>query len=242
MKFSEHIRDRGSDRQHQKRGNGVWIGLVLLMASASAWLSCQPRKQGDIETNIPEDQGSYIPQTASGSQGSPGGSIPNLPGSGGGLPSTGSGSLAGKIGPAEESSLLGNWTGTTDLVALGWKMVDLQPGVSPPNGTPSNGAGTKIGTSVSTDVTTNTPAVSGAGGLVSYTKQIKPLLDRYCVTCHKAGGSRSNSPLDVYPGLQLAKQSAAQIKGGLMPKPGSLQLSAENKALFQRWETSGFAQ
>ncbi len=206
----------------------VWtLGVIL-------WSGCQARKEGQIDTTVPESKGSYDPQKGSGPAEKGEGKNP-APGT---LPKEPSNLGAGPD-KTEAAKLLDGWAGTTDQ-PNGWKLTDLEPSQSPP---PSTG-GTAI-----PPATTNPPAGSGAPtgstaatASVTYAVQIKPLLERYCVTCHKAGGTRSSSPLDVYPTPTLAQDSVQRIVAGSMPKAGSPQLTPQEKDLFKQWQAGQFAQ
>lgn len=43
-----------------------------------------------------------------------------------------------------------------------------------------------------------TGTVTESGGEISYTNDIKPILDAKCISCHKKGGQRSDTPLTTY--------------------------------------------
>jgi mono/diheme cytochrome c family protein len=88
-------------------------------------------------------------------------------------------------------------------------------------------------------VPTATPAT---GASLTYTGQIKAILDAKCVTCHAAGKQASYKPLDTFA---LAAASKADIKSSTdgspayMPKSSSPQLTATEKANIDAWVSAG---
>jgi uncharacterized membrane protein len=80
---------------------------------------------------------------------------------------------------------------------------------------------------------------------VTYTGQIKALLDSSCIGCHAStlqGAARNGAPLGVnFDSYAAAHQSAsranARIQAGTMPKSGPL--TAQEKALFLAWIDQG---
>jgi hypothetical protein len=83
------------------------------------------------------------------------------------------------------------------------------------------------------------PSTSPGGSAVTYSSQIKSLLDDKCTVCHKPGGSRSSSDLSTAASVQKWKdQVVARVKNGTMP-PGS-PLGAADKATYQKWADGGY--
>jgi uncharacterized membrane protein len=87
------------------------------------------------------------------------------------------------------------------------------------------------------------------GGIVetvTYTAQVKPLLDGHCIRCHattKQGASRSGAPIGLdYNTYSVASANAQranqQIQAGSMP-PGGPALASNDKAIFQAWLDQG---
>jgi hypothetical protein len=77
-----------------------------------------------------------------------------------------------------------------------------------------------------------------AAGTVSFAKQIQPMLNTNCISCH--GSSRQNAGvrLDSYSVVKTnVKAASSAISSGAMPPTGSL--SADLKKLFQTWVDEG---
>ena len=82
-------------------------------------------------------------------------------------------------------------------------------------------------------------AGSGAdSGAVSYSKDIQPLLNSNCTSCHGGSGPRAGVNLSTYASAK-ANASAANlaIQRGTMPPSGPL--STVNKQLFASWVSAG---
>jgi uncharacterized membrane protein len=83
--------------------------------------------------------------------------------------------------------------------------------------------------------------INSSIGDVTYTNDIAPIMEQYCVGCHastKAGGARGGAPvsinLDTYADtMSHADKSNREIQSGGMPPSGTV--SAEEKAIFQAW-------
>lgn len=76
---------------------------------------------------------------------------------------------------------------------------------------------------------------------VTYTANIKSLLDASCATsgCHVGGGTAPD--LSAYAGASSGgPRSQVRIAAGTMPPSGAL--SASNKALFKAWVDAGYTQ
>jgi hypothetical protein len=77
-----------------------------------------------------------------------------------------------------------------------------------------------------------------AQALITYTSDIKDLLDTNCVGCHKAGHASGGIQLDTYTTAKSNANAANEkIQSGQMPPGGPL--SAGEKALFQDWLDDG---
>lgn len=85
---------------------------------------------------------------------------------------------------------------------------------------------------------TQAPSAS-AQAKASYDADIKPILDRSCTSCHKAGGSQSSRPMTNWTEVQALKAAIA-LSGtkGTMP-PGAPLAEADKKKL-KDWQDSGF--
>ena len=90
----------------------------------------------------------------------------------------------------------------------------------------------------------NTPG-DGNAVTVSYTSDVKPVLELYCTGCHSSqlsGAARNGAPLSV--NLDTYEASAAnaeranlRIQSGSMPPGGSV--PDADKAVFQLWVSEG---
>ena len=82
---------------------------------------------------------------------------------------------------------------------------------------------------------------SDVGSTVTYTSQIKQLLDTNCTSCH--GGANPQSGIDLSSYANASKNASianSVIQSGAMPPAGAL--STANKQLFQSWVTAGTPQ
>jgi uncharacterized membrane protein len=83
---------------------------------------------------------------------------------------------------------------------------------------------------------------------VTYTTDIKPILDRSCIGCHAttvSGADREGAPIGVdYDTYELAKATATEandrIQAGTMPVAAPL--ADEEKNLFDHWVKQGLTQ
>ncbi len=74
--------------------------------------------------------------------------------------------------------------------------------------------------------------------VVSYTKDIKPLLTQHCVSCHSSSSS-TRADLTSYAAAKIVGQAlVGRVLGGSMPPSGSL--STAHKQIFQAWSQTGF--
>lgn len=74
--------------------------------------------------------------------------------------------------------------------------------------------------------------------LVTYTNDIKDLLDTNCIGCHGGDHPTAGIKLDTYTSAKANANAANEkIQSGQMPPGGPL--SAEEKALFQNWLDDG---
>lgn len=202
----------------------LWILAALSLVLTS---SCQQRKPSDIDTNVPQDKNGYTPVTTPGGGPTPGSQEPNGPAS-----------LGNSAGNPADAQLLNGWAGTADLLVPGWTLTDV-PATQAPGPTPPPPGGGNAPPPSSPPA----PSAPGANNVASVTfgKDIKPLMDKYCVSCHAVGQSRAASPLTSYPSASLAAQSATKVANGSMPKAGSPQMTAAEKDLFARWAANKYA-
>jgi uncharacterized membrane protein len=91
-----------------------------------------------------------------------------------------------------------------------------------------------------TPVTGTTPATT-----ISYTKNVKSIIDGNCVSCHSSGRSAAFRPLTTYAEVKAAVESAGLLnriqlqsgQQGLMPQGG--RMSQANIDLIVKWNTDG---
>lgn len=73
----------------------------------------------------------------------------------------------------------------------------------------------------------------------SYEVDVKPILEKSCNSCHKAGGSQASRPLATWADVQKLKAAVAHtVVQGTMPPSGAL--SAADKKKLQDWQDAGF--
>ena len=99
------------------------------------------------------------------------------------------------------------------------------------------------------DVSTPTTTTPGTGTTttttISYTKNVKSIIDGNCVSCHSSGRSASFRPLTTYAEVKTAVESAGLLgriqlqsgQQGLMPQGG--RMSQVNIDLIVKWNTDG---
>ena len=109
--------------------------------------------------------------------------------------------------------------------------------------TSADGGATPAAATPGTSPKTATANCPPATGLqladVSYQADIEPLLDAYCITCHRPGGPAPGQDLTTYAGAkQFAAASLAQIQAGRMPQ-GSAPLASADVTKFQAWIAGG---
>ena len=88
-------------------------------------------------------------------------------------------------------------------------------------------------------------AVDDPGTIITYTNQIKAILDNNCIRCHdsdKQGAERNGAPLDVNldtyeNAVAVAERANTQIQAGNMPPAGGL--PNDLRDLFQQWVNQG---
>jgi uncharacterized membrane protein len=95
----------------------------------------------------------------------------------------------------------------------------------------------------------STPTTPGTGTptatTISYTKNVKSIIDGNCVSCHSSGRSASFRPLTTYAEVKAAVESAGLLsriqlqsgQQGLMPQGG--RMSQTNIDLIVKWNTDG---
>jgi uncharacterized membrane protein len=98
---------------------------------------------------------------------------------------------------------------------------------------------------VSTPTTTTPGTGTTPGTTISYTKDVKSIIDGNCVSCHSSGRSAAFRPLTTYAEVKAAVESAGLLsriqlqsgQQGLMPQGG--RMSQTNIDLIVKWNTDG---
>lgn len=80
---------------------------------------------------------------------------------------------------------------------------------------------------------------------VTYKQHIQPRMEYYCVACHNPDGSLGNAggwDFSTYKLVRAAYTSISEaaITRRVMPPGGARKLTAQDVAIFRRWETLGF--
>jgi hypothetical protein len=142
------------------------------------------------------------------------------------------------------------------LVACGDKLLPPDPGGTGGNTTvPAGGSGGAAGTQTDTntgldagtgacpggplagvDASPATDAATGTSTTVSvtYTKDIQPLLKKYCTACHSPSGGQ-DPYLDSYSAAKAnAAKALTEVQSGDMPPSGPT-MSAAEVSLFKTW-------
>lgn len=94
-----------------------------------------------------------------------------------------------------------------------------------------------------TTPTPTTPTTPTTG--LTYSKDIKAIIDGNCVSCHQSGRSASFRPLTTYAQVKAAVETAGLLnriqlqsgQQGLMPQGG--RMSQTNIDLIVKWNTDG---
>ena len=74
----------------------------------------------------------------------------------------------------------------------------------------------------------------------TYTANIQPLFQKYCVACHDAGSDYGNL-MDYNEAFGYRKKIAALVDGGRMPK-GHSAITDDERDLIVEWANGGAAQ
>ena len=77
------------------------------------------------------------------------------------------------------------------------------------------------------------------GDAVTYSGELKQIIDRSCTSCHRPGGARSSSDLTDYDGnFQFKESVVSLVLNGAMPPAGGLNDSDVEK--FRQWRDGGY--
>jgi uncharacterized membrane protein len=97
------------------------------------------------------------------------------------------------------------------------------------------------------DVSTpsTTPGTGTSATTISYTKNVKSIIDANCISCHSSGRSAAFKPLTTYAEVKAAVENAGLLnriqlqsgQQGLMPQGG--RMSQTNIDLIVKWNTDG---
>ncbi|MEN2401265.1 cytochrome c [Flavobacterium sp. MC2016-06] len=103
---------------------------------------------------------------------------------------------------------------------------------------------------IETPVTVTPPPGTGDPGTdpttkISYTKDVKSIIDANCVSCHQNGRAAGFTPLTTYAEVKAAVQNAQLLariqlqngQQGIMPQGG--RMSQTNIDLIIKWNTDG---
>jgi uncharacterized membrane protein len=97
---------------------------------------------------------------------------------------------------------------------------------------------------IETPPTTGTPDPEPAAK-ISYTKNVKSIIDTKCISCHQTGKSAAFRPLTTYAEVKAAVENAGLLnriqlqngEQGIMPQGG--RMSQTNIDLIKKWNTDG---
>ncbi|PWB27333.1 c-type cytochrome [Flavobacterium sp. HTF] len=98
---------------------------------------------------------------------------------------------------------------------------------------------------VETPPTTGTPETPTEPTIVSYSKNVKAIIDGNCVGCHQTGRSAAFRPLTTYAEVKAAVENAGLLtriqlqngQQGIMPQGG--RMSQTNIDVIVKWNTDG---
>lgn len=116
----------------------------------------------------------------------------------------------------------------------------------PDNAAPNNTTST---TSASNNATANN-VVEPPGGALTYWRDLRPVMDAHCVTCHDGQGVAPYDFTDAETVVGLGELIRINVESGVMPPwypnedsceplQGSLRLSADGVAAFGKWVDDG---
>lgn len=74
----------------------------------------------------------------------------------------------------------------------------------------------------------------------SYATDVAPVMQKYCTSCHVAGGQEANKPLDTFSAVsQRSGEVQDQIAGCDMPPSGATQPTAAEMQVVLDWIACG---
>ncbi|WP_348824840.1 c-type cytochrome [Flavobacterium aestuarii] len=89
------------------------------------------------------------------------------------------------------------------------------------------------------------PPTTEPAAKLTYTKNVKSIIDANCITCHQTGKAAAFRPLTTYAQVKEAVQSAGLLnriqlqngEQGIMPQGG--RMSQANIDIIKKWNTDG---
>jgi uncharacterized membrane protein len=98
---------------------------------------------------------------------------------------------------------------------------------------------------ISTDPGTVTPPVTEPATSITYSKNVKSIIDANCIGCHASGRSAAFRPLTTFAQVKAAVENAGLLnriqlqngQQGIMPQAG--RMSQANIDLIVKWNTDG---
>lgn len=81
------------------------------------------------------------------------------------------------------------------------------------------------------------------GRVVSYQKDIQPIIFNNCLTCHSSVNPANGLILETYDQVKNSAQNGnliARINDAANPMPQNGLLTADRRALFDKWKTDGY--
>lgn len=98
---------------------------------------------------------------------------------------------------------------------------------------------------VETPPGTGTPPTTDPAVAITYTKNVKSIIDGNCISCHQTGKVAAFRPLTTYAQVKEAVQSAGLLnriqlqngEQGIMPQGG--RMSQANIDIIKKWNTDG---
>jgi hypothetical protein len=135
---------------------------------------------------------------------------------GGGSSDTGGGGSSQGDRP-NDAVLIGDWDGIADLNPTNkWYIVNHEP----KTGTSSGGSS------------------SGGANLVDYQTDVKPILDKHCISCHGPGGRQQGRPMNTFATAKILASGIVQRStpntGNMPPNPGQ-KISAAQHGILKAW-------
>jgi mono/diheme cytochrome c family protein len=152
---------------------------------------------------------------------------------------TNSSSGSSNNGPTvpSDAQLMGTWTGEQDESSAKWAVISQAPAASTPNNPSAGSGGTNPPTGNGNATGNSGLATPPTATVVSYEKEVKAILERSCVSCHRPGGSYAQVPLHTFAAVrQRSARVNARVQAGTMPRGG---LDPSERAVIDKWLKDG---